>query len=142
MEETLRRLLEHFRASDVALNPGVERSAVERFEKEHGVRLPRGISELLLAGNGMQAGMDRNGFRLWSLEEVLPLDQSFCADPAQARPTYFVFMDYMAGSHGYAVDVYPQGDGGGFSWLTAPLRGGLQARCGSSGEPSWKTRSR
>jgi hypothetical protein len=67
------RFLERFNS-----NPPADPSAIARFEKESGIRLPPGYSSFLLGRNGGEGFIGENAYViLWRLEELIALNKEY-----------------------------------------------------------------
>ncbi|HEY2410273.1 MAG TPA: SMI1/KNR4 family protein [Polyangiaceae bacterium] len=93
-----------WRESGTVLRPGVTKEDIERFEKQHNVRVPEALSQYFQTVDGMEDGdTDAHDIRFWRLAEVQPVSAEIPDADLGQFPGYFVFADYSVWAHGYAV---------------------------------------
>jgi hypothetical protein len=120
MDHLWRRLIDRWRESGVAIQPGVDGAEVARFEAAHGVRLPDDLRSYLDAVNGTGQDMDGDLLRFWPLEEFRPVQEV----SVKICPDCFVFADYCIAAWHYAVELPNGGARAGAVFTT-----GAASRC-------------
>jgi len=107
-------LMNFWKAQDLILPGGVSEAALRHFEEAYSVKIPSDMRDYLRAVNGMSGSVgneeDSNFFRFLPLREFQPVPR-FCEETGawyryrENIDKYFVFVDYMHWSYGYAIDL-------------------------------------
>lgn len=84
------------------LGPGCSGEELAAFQERWGVAFPAEFIELWSMVNGTDQLRD-SGVRLWTLDEIGPVEESPFGSEAGA--SLWVIADYMAGTHGYAMSL-------------------------------------
>ena len=108
IHELLPLLAEHWRCHGAEPGAGASESEIAAFEADHGIRLPVELRAYFAAFNGLAHGrddMDNDTVGFWRLADITPVveEAPHCGVPNAAE--YFVFADYLIGSHFYAVHL-------------------------------------
>ena len=90
-----RRAHEKWKAERVPVLPPQSVATLDAFERRSGVALPADLRLFFLEVGGCGAD-DSNHLRLWGLDEL---------EVAEEFPHLWVFADYMAWTHAFAVDL-------------------------------------
>jgi hypothetical protein len=102
-EDLLDEFLGSWVAGSAEPRSGVTEVELANFEELHGVRLPVAFRTYLLRANGMQQGeMDSEHLiRFYGIDEIARVPMGKLGRDDQTG--YFVFADFMIGSHEYAI---------------------------------------
>jgi SMI1 / KNR4 family (SUKH-1) len=102
-EDLLVRFLASWFAGSAEPRTGASEADVREFEGRHALRLPAEFEAYIRRANGMQSGeMDSERLiRFYGIDEMAPLAGDEVGGDHYAG--YFVFADFMIGSHEYAI---------------------------------------
>ncbi len=135
MTDLNERVKARWSAEGAVPRPGVGDRQIDAFETKHGVRLTRDVADYFRVVDGMEeSGCDAGWNEFFPLEQLTPAAEevgtwvrespnvSEWADPLGDLSGWFIFGQYLAWSHVYAVqlEVEPD-DAGRVNWIA---RGG------------------
>jgi hypothetical protein len=109
------QLIECWRRQNLEIAIGATREQIEQFEQTNQVYLPQSVRDYFLASNGMgRRGhqFDEDFFSLWSLDDLVPMDQEFeSAGALTPEPdSYYMFADHSIGIIYYAMRLDSKAD--------------------------------
>jgi hypothetical protein len=105
------------RNARLRIRPGASELAIHAFEHEHQVHMPRDFSDYLCAVDGMDdTDSDNELMSFLPLAQIRPVHEAIgealpdnSADHS-VPPRCFVFIDYLIGSHFYAIAMGDDAD--------------------------------
>ncbi|MDX2206350.1 MAG: SMI1/KNR4 family protein [Gemmatimonadales bacterium] len=111
MVSLVAEITKRWRASGLAPRPGVSEEQFRDFEERHRVRFPDDLKEYFRTVDGMDDGeWDEHLIRFWPLAMMRPVVAVLPELNRTAYDGYFVFADYSAWAHGYAVRMAAGGN--------------------------------